>query len=75
MADPIESAIERLRENCLNHSDDIFASQIVSIAIKLCPAGLVNKSDIMEKFEDAIILVDSAREIISRHKVAEKQRH
>jgi hypothetical protein len=75
MPDLIESAVERLRGDYLKHSDDIYASQVVSIAIKLCPDGAINESDILGKIDNAIKLIDSAKKIISRIKLAEKQRH
>ena len=62
MADPTERTMELLRGDYLKHSDDIYASQIVSIAIKLCPSGLITNNDIMGKFDDTIKLVDSAKE-------------
>lgn len=75
MNDPIESAISRLTDHYLNHADDLYATQIVSLAIQLCPNGAINQNDINAKIEMAIQLVDNAKKSISKKKMETKMRH
>ena len=73
MLDPIESAIERLTAHYLNHSDELFASEVVSLAIKL--SSSTKKNDIIPNIDLALELIENAKKIISTKKMETKVRH
>lgn len=72
MSDLIESAVGNLTNQFLNHSDEIFATQVVSIAIQLSQSNVPN--EIYPKIDIVFELIENTKKKISTKKL-EARKH
>jgi len=67
------TAIERLISQYNNHSDELFAATVVSLAIQLSHS--TDKNSIITKIPDAFELIQVAQKTISTKKLEAKKHH